>query len=100
MYEPNASGNSPGPACLLMRHMHDADHERDVVLTARTDAAGAGPDRHTLRRVRSGSRDGHATRIDQRLREKYGWADRWVRCLGADKEDTLVVRLYRMHSSN
>jgi hypothetical protein len=32
-------------------------------------------------------------RIDQRLREKYGWADRWVRFVGPDDDHVVVVRL-------
>jgi hypothetical protein len=32
-------------------------------------------------------------RIDALLREKYGLADRWVRFIGRDNDETVVVRL-------
>ena len=35
-------------------------------------------------------------RIDQLLREKYGIADRWVRFIAPDGDDTMVVRLDRL----
>jgi hypothetical protein len=31
--------------------------------------------------------------VDRLLREKYGVADRWVRLLAQDDDETLVVRL-------
>lgn len=34
--------------------------------------------------------------VHNALREKYGNADRWVRFLGPDDEDTLVVRLDKL----
>jgi hypothetical protein len=45
------------------------------------------------RRYRARAVPGPHPRIDALLREKYGFADRWVRFISPDKEDTLVVRL-------
>lgn len=47
----------------------------------------------TTRRYRAHPEPGPHPRIHQLLREKYGIADRWVRLLGPDREDTLAVRL-------
>ena len=47
----------------------------------------------TVQRYRAHPVPGLHPRIHQRLREKYGFADRWVRFIGPDREDTLVVRL-------
>jgi hypothetical protein len=46
-----------------------------------------------VRRYRARAVPGPHPRVDQLLREKYGAADRWVRFLGPDDEDVLVVRL-------
>jgi hypothetical protein len=46
-----------------------------------------------IRRYRAYAVPGPHPRIDQLLREKYGLADRWVRFIGPDDEDTIVVRL-------
>ena len=45
------------------------------------------------RRYRAHPVPGPHPRVDQLLREKYGWADRWVRLLAPDGEHTLAVRL-------
>lgn len=45
------------------------------------------------RRYRATPMPGPHPRIDERLREKYGWADRWVRFLAPDTDAVLVVRL-------
>jgi hypothetical protein len=45
------------------------------------------------RRYRAHAVPGPHPRVDALLREKYGWADRWVRLIGPDYEHTLPVRL-------
>ncbi len=54
----------------------------------------------TVHRYRAHAVPGPHPHIDQRLREKYGLVDRWMRFLGPDREDTLVVRLDRIEPSN
>jgi hypothetical protein len=44
-------------------------------------------------RCRAHAVPGPHPRVDQLLREKYGLADRWVRFIGPDNEDTIAVRL-------
>jgi hypothetical protein len=44
-------------------------------------------------RLRATQLPGPHPRIHERLREKYGVADRWVRVIGADRESTAPVRL-------
>jgi hypothetical protein len=44
-------------------------------------------------RYRAHPAPGPHPRVDELLREKYGVADRWVRLVGPDREDTLAVRL-------
>jgi hypothetical protein len=44
-------------------------------------------------RYRAHPAPGPHPRVHELMREKYGLADRWVRFLAADKEDTLAVRL-------
>lgn len=45
------------------------------------------------RRYRANALPGPHPRVDQLLREKYGVADRWVRFIAPDSEETVVVRL-------
>lgn len=45
------------------------------------------------RRYRANALPGPHARVDQLLREKYGVADRWVRFIGPDNEETVAVRL-------
>lgn len=45
------------------------------------------------RRFRAHAVPGPHPAVDRLLREKYGVADRWVRFVGPDKEDTVAVRL-------
>ena len=45
------------------------------------------------RRYRANALPGPHPRVDQLLREKYGLADRWVRVLAPDDDETVVVRL-------
>jgi hypothetical protein len=47
----------------------------------------------TTRRYRAHAQPGPHPRVDRLLRDKYGLADRWVRVLAPDREDTLAVRL-------
>lgn len=47
----------------------------------------------TTRRYRAHAIPGPHPRIHELLREKYGLADRWVRFLGPDDDETVVVRL-------
>jgi hypothetical protein len=47
----------------------------------------------TTLRYRAHPVPGPHPRIHALLREKYGLADRWVRFIGPDNEDVLVVRL-------
>ena len=49
--------------------------------------------RDGVHRYRAHAVPGPHPRVDQLLREKYGWADRWVRFLAPDGDSTLVVRL-------
>lgn len=44
-------------------------------------------------RYRAQALPGPHPRVDRLLREKYGLADRWVRFISPDAEDTLAVRL-------
>jgi hypothetical protein len=44
-------------------------------------------------RYRAHAVPGPHPRVDRLLREKYGLADRWVRLLAPDDEDTVAVRL-------
>jgi hypothetical protein len=44
-------------------------------------------------RYRARAMPGPHPRVHALLREKYGVADRWVRLVGPDREDTLAVRL-------
>jgi hypothetical protein len=44
-------------------------------------------------RYRAHAVPGPHPRIDALLREKYAWADRWVRFIAPDRSDTLAVRL-------
>jgi hypothetical protein len=46
-----------------------------------------------IRRYRAHAVPGPHPRVHQLLREKYGIADRWVRFIGPDNEETLAVRL-------
>jgi hypothetical protein len=46
-----------------------------------------------IARYRAHAVPGPHPHIDQLLREKYGWADRWVRLIAPDTTETLVVRL-------
>jgi hypothetical protein len=46
-----------------------------------------------LRRYTARAVPGPHPRLHQLLREKYGVADRWVRFVGPDNEETLAVRL-------
>jgi hypothetical protein len=45
------------------------------------------------RRYRAHALPGPHPRIDALLREKYGFADRWVRLVGPDDDGVVVVRL-------
>jgi hypothetical protein len=45
------------------------------------------------RRYRANALPGPHPRVDQLLREKYGVADRWVRFLAPDNDETVAVRL-------
>lgn len=45
------------------------------------------------RRYRARAMPGPHPRVHELLRAKYGLADRWVRFLGPDDEDTVAVRL-------
>jgi len=45
------------------------------------------------RRYRATAVPGPHPRVHERLREKYGLADRWVRFVGPDREGTMPVRL-------
>jgi hypothetical protein len=49
--------------------------------------------RGEIRRYRAHAAPGPHPRVHQLLREKYGLADRWVRWIGPDNEQTLAVRL-------
>jgi hypothetical protein len=49
--------------------------------------------RGRVARYRAHPVPGPHPKIDRLLREKYGLADRWVRFISPDAEDTLVVRL-------
>jgi hypothetical protein len=44
-------------------------------------------------RYRAHAVPGSHPRVDQLLREKYGLADRWVRFMAPDNEETVAVRL-------
>jgi len=44
-------------------------------------------------RYRAHAVPGPHPRVDALLREKYGWADRWVRLIAPDNAETLAVRL-------
>lgn len=46
-----------------------------------------------VRRYRATPVPGPHPHIHELLREKYGWADRWVRVLGPDNAKTVPVRL-------
>jgi hypothetical protein len=46
-----------------------------------------------IRRYRAHAVPGPHPRVDQLLREKYGLADRWVRFISPDNEETVAVRL-------
>ena len=46
-----------------------------------------------VRRYRAHAAPGPHPEVDRLLREKYGLADRWVRTLAPDDEDTVAVRL-------
>jgi hypothetical protein len=46
-----------------------------------------------IRRYRAHAVPGPHPRVDRLLREKYGLADRWVRFIAPDREDTVAVRL-------
>jgi hypothetical protein len=46
-----------------------------------------------LLRYRAHAAPGPHPRVDQLLREKYGLADRWVRFISPDNDQTVVVRL-------
>jgi hypothetical protein len=46
-----------------------------------------------IRRYRAHAVPGPHPRIDELLREKYGFADRWVRFLAPDNDQVLPVRL-------
>jgi hypothetical protein len=46
-----------------------------------------------IRRYRAHAVPGPHPRIDELLREKYGFADRWVRFLAPDNDQVLAVRL-------
>ncbi len=46
-----------------------------------------------IRRYKAHAVPGPHPRIDRLLREKYGWADRWVRFLAPCGADTVPVRL-------
>jgi hypothetical protein len=46
-----------------------------------------------IRRYRAVAVPGPHPRVDQLLREKYGSADRWVRFIAPDSEETVAVRL-------
>jgi hypothetical protein len=46
-----------------------------------------------VRRYRAHAMPGPHPRVHELLRQKYGWADRWVRFLAPDDEGTLAVRL-------
>lgn len=46
-----------------------------------------------LRRCRAHAVPGPHPLVHRLLREKYGFADRWVRIVGPDNEETLAVRL-------
>lgn len=46
-----------------------------------------------VRRYRAHAEPGPHPTVDRLLREKYGLADRWVRTLAPDDEDTVAVRL-------
>lgn len=45
------------------------------------------------RRYQAHAVPGPHPRIHELLRAKYGWADRWVRFIGPDTDQVLVVRL-------
>ncbi len=45
------------------------------------------------RQFRARAMPGPHARVHQLLREKYGLADRWVRLIGPDNDETLAVRL-------
>jgi hypothetical protein len=47
-------------------------------------------------RYRATQMPGPHLRTHEKLREKYGFADRWVRLTGPDKETTAPVRLERL----
>ena len=49
-----------------------------------------------IHRYRAHAMPGPHPTVDQLLRDKYGIADRWVRFLAPDNEDTVVVRLERL----
>ena len=46
-----------------------------------------------VHRYRAHPVPGPHPRVHELLRAKYGIADRWVRFIGPDREDTLAVRL-------
>lgn len=46
-----------------------------------------------IRRYRAQAVPGPHARVDRLLREKYGFADRWVRFIAPDTEATTAVRL-------
>lgn len=51
-----------------------------------------------IRRYRAQAVPGPHPRVDQLLREKYGFADRWVRFIAPDNEKVVVVRLDPLES--
>jgi len=46
-----------------------------------------------VRKYRAHAAPGPHPQVDRLLREKYGLADRWVRTLAPDTDDTIAVRL-------
>ncbi|MCB1686336.1 MAG: hypothetical protein KDI31_17695 [Pseudomonadales bacterium] len=50
----------------------------------------------TLEKYSAAAIPGPHPQIDRALREKYGLADRWVRFLAPDDENTLAVRLHKI----